>query len=347
MPRLAYNLQIKTHTFKFFWDIFGGNVVIHSTFFRAVTMSKTALYIASLILCLLVMVPYSASAGPSIPAKAWVIMDDSGTIIDSRHANARLAPASTTKLITAMVVLDSLCPDMPVTISKHAAKVHSIRPRLQAGEEMAVNDLLRLALMQSINSAAVALAEATAGSESDFVVMMNNKASEIGATNTLFSNASGLPNGRQYITASDLVLILKAALTYPLIREILSEKSAVITTAGGRDIFIENTNNLLWQDENMIGGKTGYTGTARHCFVCAVNTDNGPLFTAVLGARTRRSLWKSTEKLSAIGRDSLMMKIKYSEAGFSPEKPSNDHEDDLPPIIKDSGNPSMLRAITQ
>jgi D-alanyl-D-alanine carboxypeptidase (penicillin-binding protein 5/6) len=174
--------------------------------------------------------------------------------------------------------------------------------------------------------------------------MMNDKAREIGATNTLFANASGLPNGRQYTTASDLVLILKAALTYPLIREILSEKIAVITTGGGRDMFIENTNNLLWQDENMIGGKTGYTGTARHCFVCAVNTDNGPLFTAVLGVRTRRSLWTSIEKLSAIGRDSLM-KIKFSEAGYSPEKPVNNHEDDLPPIIKDSSNPGMISAL--
>jgi D-alanyl-D-alanine carboxypeptidase (penicillin-binding protein 5/6) len=177
--------------------------------------------------------------------------------------------------------------------------------------------------------------------------MMNNKAREIGATNTLFANASGLPNGRQYTTASDLVLILKAALTYPLIREILSEKIAVITTGGGRDMFIENTNNLLWQDENMIGGKTGYTGTARHCFVCAVNTENGPLFAAVLGVRTRRSLWTSIEKLSAIGRDRLMMKIKYSEAGFSPEKLVNNHEDDLPPIIKDSSNPGMISAIIQ
>ncbi len=320
---------------------------IHSTLFRAGTISKTALYIASLTLCLLATLPYSASAGPSIPAKAWVIMDDSGAIIDSRHPNARLAPASTVKLITSMVVLDLLCPDMPVTISKHAGKVHSIRPRLQAGEEMMVNDLLRLALMQSVNSAAVALAEAAAGSERDFVVMMNNKAREIGATNTLFANASGLPSGRQYTTASDLVLILKAALTYPLIREILSEKMAVITTRGGRDMFIENTNNLLWQDENMIGGKTGYTGTARHCFVGAVNTDNGPLFTVVLGARTRRSLWTSTEKLSAIGRDSLMMKIKYRDAGYSPEIPVNKHEDDLPPIIKDSDNPGMIRTITQ
>ena len=310
-------------------------------------MSRTALYIAGLTLCLLAMMPYSASAGPSKPAKAWVVMDDSGTIIDSRYPNARLAPASTVKLVTAMVILDSLSPDMPVTISKHAEKVHSIRPRLLEGEEMTVNDLLRLALMQSVNSAAVALAEAAAGSERDFVVMMNSKAKEIGATNTLFANASGLPNGRQYTTASDLVLILKAALTYPLIREILSEKIAVITTGDGRDMFIENTNNLLWQDENMIGGKTGYTGTARHCFVCAVNTDNGPLFTAVLGARSRRSLWTSIEKLSAIGRDNLMMKIKYSEAGFSPEKLVNNQEEDLPPMIKDSGNPDMIRTITQ
>jgi len=79
--------------------------------------------------------------------------------------------------------------------------------------------------------------------------------------------------------------------------------------------------------------------------VCAVNTDNGMLFAAVLGARSRRSLWTSIEKLSAIGRDSLLTKIKYSEAGFSPEKPGNNSEDDLPQIIKGSDNAGIIRTL--
>jgi len=245
--------------------------------------------------------PVAAAPQQRIPAKAAIVVDSSGEVLYAKYPDARLAPASTVKLITAMVVIDRLDPAVKVKISTNAGKVRSIQPRLRPDEEMTVSDLLHLALMKSINSAAVALAEATAGSEGDFVTLMNQKAQEIGTTNTLFANASGLPKGIQYTTASDLALILKAALSYPLIRNILGTKDYLITTSEGREIFLENSNDLLWQTDNMIGGKTGYTGNARHCFVCAVNTGKGPLFAAVLGARSRSSLWRSTLMLEKIG----------------------------------------------
>ncbi len=260
-----------------------------------------------LILCSRVM-PAAAAPRQKIPVKAAIVVDSSGEVLYSKYPDARLAPASTVKLVTAMVVIDSLDPAIKVKISKNAGKVRSIQPRLHADEEMTVSDLLHLALMKSINSAAVALAEATAGSEQDFVVMMNRKAKEIGTNNTLFANASGLPKGTQYTTASDLALILKAALSYPLIREILGTKAYLIRTTGGRDIILENSNDLLWQT-NMIGGKTGYTGNARHCFVCAINTGKGPLYTAVLGARSRRSLWRSTLMLEEIGMQQEVLRV--------------------------------------
>ncbi len=247
--------------------------------------------------------PATALSQKSIPAKAAIVMDDSGSVLYAKHPGARLAPASTVKLITAMVALDNLDPQKKVKISRNAGKVRSIQPRIRPGEEMTVSDLLHLALIKSINASAVALAEETSGSEQDFVLLMNKKAKEIGANNTLFANASGLPKGRepQYTTAGDLVLILKHALTYPLIREILGKKEYLVKTAEGRELFLESTNDLLWQTGNMIGGKTGYTGTARHCFVCAINTEKGLVFTAVLGARSRRSLWRSTLILTQLG----------------------------------------------
>jgi D-alanyl-D-alanine carboxypeptidase len=130
---------------------------------------------------------------------------------------------------------------------------------------------------------------------------MNQKAREIGARDTLFANASGLPKGKQYSTAGDLALIMKTALSYPLIREILAKKMCIIRTTGGREIFLENSNHLLWEDQTIIIGKTGYTGNARHCFVGAMDTVNGMIITAVLGARSRHSLWKVTEMLAEIG----------------------------------------------
>ncbi len=227
-------------------------------------------------------------------------MDGSGEVLFAKYPDARLAPASTVKLITAMVAIDMLDPAMKVKVSRNAARVRSIKPRLRPDEELTVSDLLHLALMRSINGAAVALAETAAGSEQEFVTLMNQKARELGANNTLLANASGLPKGRQYSTANDLVLIMRAALTYPLIREILGTKFYLLKRDNGNDVLVENSNDLLWQEDNVIGGKTGYTGNARHCFVCAINTDKGPVYTAVLGARSRSSLWRSTLLLERI-----------------------------------------------
>ncbi len=256
------------------------------------------------ILFILFIIATNAEAVPhkAIPAKAAVVMDSSGTVLYAKYPKAKLAPASTVKLMTAMVTLDHLRPDAMVTVSRNASRVRTIPPGICPGEEMTVADLLHLALMKSINSSAVALAEATAGSEDAFTALMNQKALELGARDTLFANASGLPRaGTQYSTASDLAVIMRAALAYPLIREILATKSYTIRTAAGREIFVENSNHLLWQDQATIVGKTGYTGSARHCFVGAVDTNNGPVFTAVLGARSRTSLWRATSMLAEVG----------------------------------------------
>jgi D-alanyl-D-alanine carboxypeptidase (penicillin-binding protein 5/6) len=260
-------------------------------------------YLAVLVTVLLSTAAGSASALSDrvIPAKAAVIMDSSGTVLYAKYPDAKLAPASTVKLITAMVVLDLLDPAQPVKISRNAAKTRTIPPKIHTDEELTVSGLLHLALMKSINSAAVALAEAAAGTEQEFVALMNRKARELGARRTLFTNASGLPRGTQYTTASDLVLVMKAALSYPLIKDILAKRTWIVTTSQGREIFLENSNDLLWQSSNIIGGKTGYTGDARHCFVCAIDTEKGPFYTAVLGARSRNSLWRSTLILSDIG----------------------------------------------
>ncbi len=262
----------------------------------------------------------------AIAAKAAVVMDYSGAVLYSKFGDSKLAPASTVKLVTAMVVIDSISPDQKVTISRNAGRIRSIQPRIHSDEELTVSDLLHLALMKSVNSAAVALAEATAGTEQDFVVLMNNKAAAIGAHNTLFANASGLPrSGVQYTTAADLALILRTALTYPLIREILGKKACIIRTGAGREIVLENSNGLLWENDNVIGGKTGYTGDARHCFVCAISTDKGPLFTAVLGARSRSSLWKSTLTLTEIGMHPDEIKLKEKTRLRRPARNEEQH----------------------
>jgi len=236
-----------------------------------------------------------------IAAKAWIVIDENDSVLSEKFPSAKLPPASTVKLMTAMVALDHLDSAASVTVSSRARAARSGKPRLLAADVLTVSDLLHLALMRSNNSAAVALAEAGGGSENAFVAMMNQKAKEIGANDTHFETASGLPKGRQYTTARDLTIILKKALTYPLIREILGKKAWLVKTAAGRELFLSNTDNLLWSRTDMIGGKTGFTCNARHCFVGAMDTEKGLLYTAVLGAPSRSRLWKSTLMLAEIG----------------------------------------------
>lgn len=248
-----------------------------------------------------------------ISARAAIVLDGkTEKILYAKNPHLRVPPASTTKLMTAMVVLDRLSLDSIITVSENAAETPSVTPHLNKGERYTVRDLLYMALMRSINSAAVALAEATAGSEEKFVELMNDKVRKMGLENTKFINASGLPGPDQYITAFDLAVIMKESLRYPTIREIISTKEKDIFSLEGRRLNIKNTNNLLWKDDTIVGGKTGYTKAAGHCFVCAEAKDNNLLISVVLGETMRNNLWESTSVLLSRGYDVLMERIEPS-----------------------------------
>jgi D-alanyl-D-alanine carboxypeptidase (penicillin-binding protein 5/6) len=130
---------------------------------------------------------------------------------------------------------------------------------------------------------------------------MNRKALAIGANDTHFINANGLPGKGQYITAYDLSKIMRHAIKYPVLKEILGTRITELSTETGKTMFIKNTNKLLWSDEDLWGGKTGYTNQARHCFVCAGERDNETLIVALLGSPRRDLLWKETETLMEVG----------------------------------------------
>lgn len=274
-------------------------------------MNRIIILLVSIILTLAAALPslaFSPEPEPLSPpppqvvtAKACIVLDDKGAVLYEKNSSIKHPPASTVKLVTAMVALDRLDPAKLVSVSRSAAQTRSIKPRLRLNDELTVSDLLHLALMKSINSAAVALAEETAGSEAAFVELMNQKAEELGACDTHFVTASGLPKGQQYTTARDLAVILKKALTYPLIKEILAKKEAFIFTTDGKELYLENTDNLLWSRSNMVGGKTGFTNSARHCFVGALDTGKGLIYTVVLGSSSRSRMWESTETLADIG----------------------------------------------
>lgn len=239
----------------------------------------------------------SSASAEGIGAKAAFVIDSqTQKVLYAKNPDLKLMPASTTKLVTAMCTLDSLNPDTVVTVSRDAAYTPSVAPRLRPGEKITVRNLLYLALMRSINGAAVALAEAASGSENAFTVLMNRKAQTVGAKDTRFVNATGLPAGGQYITARDLTMIMAAALKYPLIKEIINTKETSVCT-NRRSLYLRNTNHLLWSDDDLIGGKTGYTRAARHCLVFAASKGDNTIVTALLGEHVRDGLWLDGERL--------------------------------------------------
>jgi D-alanyl-D-alanine carboxypeptidase (penicillin-binding protein 5/6) len=253
---------------------------------------------------------FTASAD-EISSRAAVVIDAStGRILYAKNPDLKLAPASTTKLMTAIVTIEDADLKDVVKISRNASHVSPHKAGFKAGDRVSIEKLLYAALVGSANDAAVALAEGVAGSEARFVEMMNEKAASIGANNTRFINPHGLPGPGQYITASDLSKIMTYALRYPKLKEIIGTRITKISTQKGRSIFLKNTNRLLWSDDELVGGKTGYTRKARHCFVCAAEREGDAVIVAVLGSPSRSALWKESETLIVKGFDLMENKGK-------------------------------------
>ncbi|MCG2720553.1 MAG: D-alanyl-D-alanine carboxypeptidase [Thermodesulfovibrionales bacterium] len=246
----------------------------------------------------------ASSFAENFRSQAVVVMDvATGKLLYAKNPNLKRPPASTTKLMTAMLAIENTSLQDVVTISSNAADTPAHTAGFREGEKITVEKLLYAALMGSANDAAVALAEAVSGSEKRFVERMNRKAIAIGALNTRFINANGLPGSGQYTTASDLAKIMSYALRYPTLKDIIGTRVAEVTTERGRTLSVKNTNRLLWSEEDLVGGKTGYTRSARHCFVCAAERKDETIIIALLGSPSRTTLWKESELLISKGFD--------------------------------------------
>ncbi len=237
-----------------------------------------------------------------IDSQAAVVMDAStGEILYGKNSTHLLPPASTAKLMTAIVVMEKANLSDIVTISQKASQAHPVKAGFRKGDKVTMEGLLYAALVKSANDAAVALAEAAAGSEECFVSLMNQKAVSLGAVNTKFINATGLPGVGQHITAIDLSIIMRYAMSHPKLREVLATPAAEVSTEKGKAIFLRSTDKLLWSDEEIIAGKTGYTYTAKHCFVFAAERNKKTIIVSLLGSPSRKNLWKEAKELTDKG----------------------------------------------
>lgn len=205
----------------------------------------------------------------SVTADSAVLMSPlTKRVIYSKNPHQKLPPASTAKIMTTLVVVKNSHPNKRVIVSKRASQAEPSKVHIREGEVYITDDLLKALLLNSGNDASIALAESVAGTEEDFSRMMNALARSIGAKNTNFKNASGLPAKNQYSTAYDMALIVRKAMENRYIADIMRLRETEIKEIkSGRIIKLRNHNKSLWKDTPYsIFGKTGYTVNAQHCF---------------------------------------------------------------------------------
>ncbi len=255
---------------------------------------------AALLLSLCVLQPgpsvQAASGLPSVKGIGYELMDaTTGQVLLSHNANRRLPPASTTKIMTALLTVMRGDLSRTVTVSPQAAGVEGSSAYLKAGQRLTIKDLLYGLLLVSGNDAATELAIAEAGSVPAFVQQMNSEAKALGATHTTFLNPDGLYLSGHLTTAHDLALFTRAALVYPAFRQVDGTKTFRFP-GDPKPFTMQNQNILLWNYPGTIGGKIGYTIQAKQSIV-TVATRNGVTLIAVVLHSDFYHMWTDPQNL--------------------------------------------------
>lgn len=240
---------------------------------------------------------------PQVAAKSWVLFDyQTGQAIASENPDARMEPASLTKLMTAYLVTQALekkqiSGDQVVPVSTNAWKSGGSRMFIEPRKPVTVNELLHGVIVQSGNDATVALAELLGGSEEVFAQMMNREAQRLGMKNTHFMNASGWPDPNHYSSAHDLAL-----LTAAMIRDFPDHYDLyAIREYRYNNITQQNRNRLLWLDPYVDGVKTGHTEAAGYCLVASAKRGPRRLISVVMGTASDGARAQESQKLLNYG----------------------------------------------
>lgn len=248
-------------------------------------------------------VPAARPAPPNIAGQAAILINpDDGRVLYEKNADQRRAMASTTKIMTALLVMEHLNYDATVTVSKLAADVGESEMLLDPGEVVTVEELLYGILVMSGNDAATAGAEAVAGSVDAFVKMMNQRATELGLANTHFVNPHGLDASGHYSSARDLAKLGAYAMKNPNFAKIAGTARIEFPWPGhSSNRVMINHNKLLGAVPYITGVKTGFTNKAGFCLVASASKDGVDLVSVVLGATTNDQCNQDTLKLMDYG----------------------------------------------
>lgn len=227
----------------------------------------------------------------SYSKSAIMIEPTTNTIIYELNKDERLAPASMTKLMTMLIIMESvdnskISLDDMVTVSSNAASMGGSQVFLEANSKLKVEQLLKGIAIASGNDAAVAMAEHIAGSTNEFVNMMNNKVKDLGLKNTHFVNVHGLDIDNHYSSAYDMAIIAKELLKHEKILEYTSLYEDYLEKPDGTKTWLVNTNKLVRFYEGVDGLKTGYTSQAKYCLTSTAKKNNIRFITVVMGVDT-------------------------------------------------------------
>ncbi|SNX55390.1 D-alanyl-D-alanine carboxypeptidase family protein [Thermoanaerobacterium sp. RBIITD] len=239
-----------------------------------------------------------------LKSKSAILIDAStGKVLYEKDSHKELPPASVTKVMTMLLVMEALDsgkikPNDKVVTSEHAFDMGGTQIYLEVGEEMTVDDLLKSVAMNSANDSSVALAEYISGSEEKFVEEMNKRAKELGAKNTSFKNASGLPEEGHYTTVYDTALISRELVKHKGIFKYLEDK---IDSVRGGKFSLANTNKLLWRYQGADGIKTGSTSEALFCLSATAKRGDSRFIAVVFGAPDSNTRFKEASKLLDYG----------------------------------------------
>ncbi len=231
----------------------------------------------------------ASQAAPAIGARAAILIDArTGTILYEKNAFLQLDPASLTKMMTALLVIEHGHLNQVVTVSKRSDNTPGSSLHIVQNQQYTRLDLLKGMLLRSGNDASVALAESDAGSVEQFVAEMNVRAQQLGAFNTAFENTHGLTKPGHYSSAYDMALIARTALKIPLFQEIVRSPEATVTELRhGHRRSINSTNSLLYGFPGADGVKTGTTDAAGKCLVGSATRDRRQLIVVVLNSPDR------------------------------------------------------------
>lgn len=225
---------------------------------------------------------------PDVNSRACVVIDrKTNSVLFGKNENSKKKMASTTKIMTATIIIEKCNLTDTIEISKKAAGTGGSRLGLKTGDKITVLDLLYGLMLRSGNDAAVALAEYAGGDINGFAELMNAKALELGLTNTHFETPHGLDSNEHYTTAYELALLSNYALNNPTFAKIVGTKNYTITiNSSPKDL--SNTNELLGNMQGVYGIKTGFTNGANRCLVTACKRNNMDIICVVLGADTKK-----------------------------------------------------------